>query len=76
MALQLEPDSPLAEYEARILATSMNLRRYGNEMLGLIRAAQEGDMPEEDAFKALEELDGQWATILVDDLAPRKHLLS
>jgi hypothetical protein len=69
-------DSPLAEYEARKLATEMNLRRYANELLAVIRASQNDDLDEDEAFSALKELDETWARLIVDDLAPQKNLLS
>jgi hypothetical protein len=64
-----------AEYQARILATSANLKAYFNDALGLIYRAEDDKRSEEDIEQDLETLDLAFAKKLVDDLAPEQHII-
>lgn len=64
-----------AEYAARLVATSYNLKQHVNQAIGVIQSSQKGDMPEEEAMAELDKLDDQWAKIIVDDIAPQQHII-
>lgn len=63
------------EYEARLMATKMMLRRYYNECVGIMAQEQgkEVDMPE--ALKLIAEIDGRYSLEIVDTLAPKKTII-
>lgn len=68
-------DSLLAEYEARRLATQINLRRYYNECVAIMSLEEAGDIHMEDALAKFLDLDARYAKDIVDDIAPRKNVL-
>lgn len=67
--------SPQEEYNARIVATGQNLRRYYNECLELMGKETLGEMDHEQALAEMLVLDGIYAKLFVDDLAPLTHLI-
>lgn len=73
--LSLPADSPLAEYEARCLATALNLQRYYNECVGIMLSKEEGGLSASEKMTALEEMDRVWATKIVDEIAPLKRII-
>jgi hypothetical protein len=64
-----------AEYNAKRVATAMNLQRYYNECVEVMAKEQAGEIPMEDAKLAMGKLDVKWATIITDDISPKKNIL-
>lgn len=63
------------EYQAKIVATSENLKRYLNDALEIIRKSQLGEIPEDIAFRDLDDTEIVWGKLIVDDISPKKELL-
>lgn len=69
-------DSPTAEYEARRLATQMNLRKYYNRCVAVMAQEEAGEIDMDQALKQFLGLDAEWARKIVDDIAPKKNILA
>lgn len=68
-------DSPQAEYEAKKIATQLNLRRYYNECVAVMAQEEAGEIDMDSALDKFLELDVRYAREIVDDIAPKKSIL-
>lgn len=54
--------------DAMLVATNNNLRRLVDQVIGIINAHSVGDMTEEESLTAIDELYGNYARLIVEDL--------
>lgn len=71
----LPGDGPQAVYDARRLATQINLRKYYNACVGVMAREESGEITMDQALDEFLALDSYWAKAIVDDIAPKKSLL-
>lgn len=68
-------DSPQAEYEAKRLATQINLRKYYNRCVSVMAQEEAGELTIDEALDKFLELDSTFSEIIVDDIAPLKRII-
>lgn len=61
-------------YEAKLVSTEANLRRFVDQVIGVINEHSEGNIPEEAALAEVNSMYHDYAKLLVDDLAPLQRL--
>lgn len=63
------------EYQAKRAATQINLRKYYNRCVAVMAKEEAGEITIDEALDTMLMIDAEWAKIIVDDIAPKKHLL-
>lgn len=72
----LSSESLEQEYQAKIAATAGNLNQFYIAATNLVITHNDAGTPVEDIYMALDQLALHFATHVVDDISPKRNILS